>query len=107
MVQPGGPSIQRRSSSGLVMQSKTRRRGASKARTTTISRSVGAVISRVFSMLTVFILSPGGVVFFRPKDERARGYPTAASTIVAAAGHGQALLRLQLVQQVVQPLEVG
>src|SRR5258708_33326352 len=41
MVHPGGPSSQRRTSSGLVNASNTSRRGASKSRVTWISRSLG------------------------------------------------------------------
>src|SRR5664279_2606442 len=41
MVHSGGPSSQRRTSSGLVNASNTSRRGASKSRVTRISRSLG------------------------------------------------------------------
>src|SRR5579859_2090363 len=41
MVHPGGPSSQRRTSSGLVNASNTSPRGASKSRVTWISRSLG------------------------------------------------------------------
>src|SRR5450755_1850173 len=41
MVHPGGPSSQRRTSSGWVNASNTSRRAASKSRVTWISRSLG------------------------------------------------------------------
>src|SRR5579863_541260 len=47
MVQPGGPSSQRRTSSGLVNASNTKERGASKSRETWISRSLGVWILKL------------------------------------------------------------
>src|SRR5262245_10433199 len=54
--QPGGPSSQRWTSSGLVCASQTRWRGASNERVMTISRSVGVVISSLFGILGPLLL---------------------------------------------------
>ena len=56
IVQPGGPSSQRLSSSGSRMASNTRLRGASKPRVITISRSVGVVTFKLPSDLIGILL---------------------------------------------------
>src|SRR5262245_27368396 len=81
--QPGGPSSQRLTSSGLVMASKTSLRGASKTRVITISRSPEVVIVR---WPTFFI-----VVSFRGEFGVA-----AFARMRGAAGGGPAFWRMRL-----------
>src|SRR5277367_2887411 len=78
--QSSGPYNQRFTSSGLLQASKTRCRGASKMRVIVISRSLGVV---TFSVPLFFI----------------GALPHCASTFF--------LLRFQLLQHAIQPLEIG
>src|ERR1700736_6793698 len=64
MVHPGGPSSQRRTSSGLVNASKTRRRGASKSLVTRISRSPRVDILKLSGNRAIPLLLPGGPTAF-------------------------------------------
>src|SRR5580658_1382323 len=83
MVQPGGPSSQRRTSSGLVNASNTKERGASKSRDTWISRSLGMWILKLSGKCTepplpqlgsrAFSLLAGGFQFTQQAVEAYEG----------------------------------
>src|SRR5262245_3177888 len=101
MVQPSGPSSQRRTRSGLVWHSQTSSRGASNVRVATASSSFAAAISSRCAIVLSL-----GFALGRSFKERTSQMIADTGSILFPFALRRAGARLQFLQQRIEALEV-